>query len=96
MGVRETSFKELLELLELVFHSRNIRFENGSSLTCDGMVQDYPVLNDEELFNHLVVQLLGDDDVGIEELGFPIGDETRVVCFGNTNLFRHGYLPLRL
>ena len=58
MTVVETTVEQLLELFELMLGGLYVRFEYRSSLSRYGMVEDNPVLHDEELFNHLVVQFL--------------------------------------
>ena len=51
------------------------------------MVEDYTVLDKKELLNHLVVEFLGDDDVGFQELRFPVRDEARVIGLSYPYLF---------
>ncbi len=58
MAVVESTVEQLLELFELMLGRIYVRFEYRSALSRYGMVEDNPVLHDEELFNHLVVQFL--------------------------------------
>ena len=87
MGQRETSGQQLPELCKFMFRGLNIGFEDSTALPGDGMVEDYTALDKKELLNHLVVEFLGDDDVGFQELRFPVRDEARVISFGDTYLF---------
>lgn len=93
MTVVESPVKQLLELFELMLGSIYVRFEYRSSLSRYGMVEDNPVLHDKELFNHLVVQFLGYDDIGFEQFRFPVRHETGVESFRDT-YFLHGILLL--
>ena len=93
MTIVESTVEQLLELFELMLGGLYVRFEYRSSLPRYGMVEDNPVLHDEELFNHLVVQFLGYDDVGFEQFRFPVRHETGVERFCNTNSL-HGILLL--
>ena len=87
MTVVEATVEQLLELFELMLWSLYVRFEYRSALSRYGMVEDNPVLHDEELFNHFIVQFLGYDDVGFEQFRFPVRYETWVERLGNTYSF---------
>ena len=95
MTVVESTVEQLLELFELMLGSLYVRFKYRPALPRYGMMEDNPVLHDEELFNHLVVQFLGYDDVGFEQFRFPVRYETGVESFRDAYSL-HGILPMKI
>ena len=95
MVQRESPGEQFIELCELHLGRPHVGFQGSSALPGDGMVEYHPVLDNEEFLNHLVVELLGNDYVGVKELGFPVRHEARVVCLGYAYLL-HEYLPIYL